>query len=53
MTWASGPSDCKTVAVVADPDEKAKAWAPPDSSEAKVSSRALRFGFPEREYSKP
>jgi len=50
---ALGPKDCKTVAVVADPDANARACAPPPSREARVLSRAFLFGFPEREYSKP
>ena len=52
-TCAPGPRDCRIVAVVAEPDENAKACAPPDSNDANVDSRALRFGLPEREYSKP
>src|SRR5882762_4830329 len=52
-TCAPGPRDCRTVAVVAEPDENAKAYAPADSNDASVDSRALRFGLPEREYSKP
>ena len=50
---ASDPSDWITVAVAAEPEEKARASAPPDSRDARVASSALRFGFPDREYSKP
>jgi hypothetical protein len=50
---AFGPRDCRIVAVVAEPDENAMACAPADSKDANVVSRALRFGLPEREYSKP
>ena len=39
--------------MVAEPEENARPCAPPDSSDARVASRALRFGLPEREYSKP
>jgi len=53
MTWAFGPRDWRTVAVVEEPDAKASACPPPSSSEASVRSRALRLGFEEREYSKP
>lgn len=41
------------MAVVAEPDAKARAWAPPDSSDDNVCSSALRLGFPDLEYSNP
>ena len=53
MMCALGPRDEITVAVVADPEDKAIAWSPPASMDARVSSRAFLLGFPLREYSKP
>ena len=53
MTWASGPSELSTVAVAAEPEANASAYAPPDSIDASVASSAFRLGFPEREYSNP
>jgi hypothetical protein len=50
---ALGPRELIIVAVVDEPEENARACAPPASMEARVSSRALRFGFPDLEYSKP
>ena len=37
--------------MVAEPEAKAKACAPPDSREARVASRAFQLGLAEREYS--
>lgn len=41
-----------TVAVVAEPEAKARPKAPP-SMEARVVSKAFLLGFPVREYSNP
>ena len=39
--------------VVADPEAKARPYAPPDSRDARVRSKAARLGLLDREYSKP
>ena len=41
------------MAVVADPEAKARPYAPPDSKDARVRSKAARLGLLDREYSKP
>lgn len=48
--WEPGARDCRIVAVVAEPEENARAWRA-CSRAATAVSRFVRLGLEEREYS--